>query len=260
MELGVPDRFVTVSNEYGSRLYQIQTYFAHYRRIIPTNYSTNLKKQLYLSLVRTHLTYCSQLWRPKLIKDIKSLEKVQRRATKYILNDYVSDYKARLCKLKLLPLMRWFELQDIMFIVKYMQQQSDDIRELVSFTSSKTRAGCSGHSLQIKFARNNYSRHFYFIRIAKVWNKLPSNLINLDSSLGTIKKKTSDFLVSDFLENFDTNNLCSFHMVCPCSKCHIYIGSSVNYTYHSIDYIIYISCSNVGVSLSAISSHPIIFT
>ena len=26
------------------------------RRIIPTNYSTNLKKQLYLSLVRTHLT------------------------------------------------------------------------------------------------------------------------------------------------------------------------------------------------------------
>ena len=124
------------------------------RRIIPTNYSTNLKKQLYLSLVRSHLTYCSQLWRPKLIKDIKSLEKVQRRATKYILNDYVSDYKARLCKLKLLPLMRWFELQDIMFIVKCMQQQSDDIRELVSFTSSKTRAGCSGHSLQIKFARN----------------------------------------------------------------------------------------------------------
>ena len=128
------------------------------RRIIPTNYSTNLKKQYnYLSLVRTHLTYCSQL----------SLEKVQRRAIKYILNDYVSDYKARLCKLKLLPLMRWFELQDIMFIVKCMQQQSDDIRELVSFTSSKTRAGCSGHSLQIKFARNNYSRHFYFIRIAK---------------------------------------------------------------------------------------------
>ena len=117
--------------------------------------------------------------------------------------------------------MRWFELQDIMFIVKCMQQQSDDIRELVSFTSSKTRAGCSGHSLQIKFARNNYSRHFYFIRIVKVWNKLPSNLINLDSSLGTIKKKTSDFLVSDFLENFDRNNLCSFHMVCPCSKCHL---------------------------------------
>ena len=51
---------------------------------------------LYLSLVKSHLTYCSQLWRPKLIKDMKSLEKVQRRATKYILNDYVSDYKARL--------------------------------------------------------------------------------------------------------------------------------------------------------------------
>ncbi len=48
--------------------------------------------------------------------------------------------------------MQHIELQDIMFIVfimfivKCMQQQSDDIRELVSFTSSKTRAGCSGHS------------------------------------------------------------------------------------------------------------------
>ncbi len=29
-EVGVLDRLVTVSNEYGSRLYQIQTYFAHY--------------------------------------------------------------------------------------------------------------------------------------------------------------------------------------------------------------------------------------
>ena len=51
------------------------------------------KMKLYLSLVRSQLMYCSQLWRPNLIKDIHSLERVQRRATKYILNDYSSDYK-----------------------------------------------------------------------------------------------------------------------------------------------------------------------
>ena len=51
------------------------------------------------------LTYCSQLWNPYLIKDTVIPEKIQRQATKFILSDYVSDYKTRLLKLDLLPLM-----------------------------------------------------------------------------------------------------------------------------------------------------------
>ena len=57
------------------------------------------KKQLYYSLVRCHLSYCSQLWRPMLLKDIVKLEKVYRRSTKFITGDYVSDYKTRLLSL-----------------------------------------------------------------------------------------------------------------------------------------------------------------
>ena len=45
-----------------------------------------------------------------LFNDILLLEKVQRRATKVILNDYTSDYKSRLIKLQLLPLMYAYEL------------------------------------------------------------------------------------------------------------------------------------------------------
>ena len=88
---------------------------------------------LYLSLVRK-LTYCSQLRRPYLIKDIISLERVQRTATKFVLNDS-SNYKARLISLKLLPLMYWFELQDILFLVKCMKEPAEnfDISTYVSF-------------------------------------------------------------------------------------------------------------------------------
>ena len=74
------------------------------RRCFKTDY-TDTKRLLYISLVRSHLLYCSQIWRPYKIKDILLLKRVQQRATKYILNDYTSSYKSRLTKLNLFPLM-----------------------------------------------------------------------------------------------------------------------------------------------------------
>ena len=75
------------------------------RRTFTTKTNINEKKVLYISLVRSQLLYCSVLWRPKLIRDIQLLERVRRRATKYILNDFHSSYKCRLLALNLLPLM-----------------------------------------------------------------------------------------------------------------------------------------------------------
>ena len=63
------------------------------------------KKSLYISLIRSKLIYCSQLWKPHLLKDILALENVHRHSTKFILNDFTSSYKSRLTTLRLLPLM-----------------------------------------------------------------------------------------------------------------------------------------------------------
>ena len=61
-----------------------------------------------------------------------AVERVQQRATKYLLNDYSSDYKTRLLRLKLLPIiiMTWF---DIMFLVKiiYFQKNLEEFTRLV---------------------------------------------------------------------------------------------------------------------------------
>jgi len=56
------------------------------------NHSSNTMIKLYISLVRSQLLYCTQIWRPHLMKDIVNLERIQRRATKHILNDYSSPY------------------------------------------------------------------------------------------------------------------------------------------------------------------------
>ena len=49
------------------------------------------------------------------MKDVLALERVQRKATKFIVNDYSSGYKQRLLSLNMLPLMYWYELQDLIF-------------------------------------------------------------------------------------------------------------------------------------------------
>jgi len=60
--------------------------------------------QLYKSLVRPHLDYCIQAWRPYLCKDVEILEKVQRRATRMIWECKGLEYNERLRKLGLTSL------------------------------------------------------------------------------------------------------------------------------------------------------------
>ena len=66
------------------------------RRTIGNPASITTKKTLYLSLVRSQLVYCSQLWRPYLINHIVQLERIQRRATRFIVNNSQLNNKEKL--------------------------------------------------------------------------------------------------------------------------------------------------------------------
>ena len=96
-------------------------------KIFKNSISFEAKKLLYISLVGSCLSYCSLLWWPYLIQDIILLEKVQRRATKFILNDYTSDYKSHLIKLQLLPLMYVYKLSDILFFIKPVRSSNSSL-------------------------------------------------------------------------------------------------------------------------------------
>ena len=110
------------SNHYKSIASKVYKSLGLIRQTFKSN-SVCAKKKLYISLVRSKLTYCSQLWRPQYIQDIVLLENIQRRATKFILtlNDCASSYCSRLIHLSLLPLMYIYELNDIMFFIKSLK-------------------------------------------------------------------------------------------------------------------------------------------
>ncbi len=126
------------------------------RQTIPCTSPINIKKSLYLSLVRSQLTYCSQLWFPNKIQNIILLERVQRRATKYILNNYNISYKLRLIHLNILPLMYYLQLLDLLFLVKCLKNPSDSFNVFnhVTFHSGSTRSS-SNRKLEIKFQRTS---------------------------------------------------------------------------------------------------------
>ena len=136
------------------------------------------------------------------------------------LQDYSLDYKTRLLSLNLLPLMHWYELQDMMFLVKCFKNPMDNliIHDYVEFVTSTTRASSNG-KLRHKFCRLSTPRHFYFNRIVRLWNLFPR--IDLFLSLPSIKHLLLNHLWSNFCSNFNANNVCPFHLLCSCAKCQL---------------------------------------
>ena len=78
--------------------------------------STTTRRTLYLALVRPHLGYATQVWAPQSIELMRSVEQVQRRATKYVLKlpfQTEISYKERLQLCNFLPMTYWHEYLDL---------------------------------------------------------------------------------------------------------------------------------------------------
>ena len=158
------------------------------------------------------------MWRPFQVKDICFLEKIQRRGTKYILNDFNSDYKTRLISLHLLSLMYTYELIDIIFLVRNLKfpDPSFPVKDYIQFSSSSTRVSSCSKLIHLS-SRTNKSHHPFFKRVTRLWNALPP--IDLTRSVNTIKQQLKEFLWSHFINNFDPDSPCTNHFHCPCSRC-----------------------------------------
>jgi len=139
--------------------------------------------QLYKSLVRPHLEYCIQAWRPHLQKDIKLLEGVQHRATKLIENFGSLSYEQRLSKLNLTTLETRRLRGDLLQMFKLLKGFDDvDYKELGVFSSNSLR----GHSLKLFKDRfnTNIGKFVFSNRVVDEWNSLSEDIISCDTVNG----------------------------------------------------------------------------
>ena len=141
-------------------------------------WASPFKFQLYVSHVRSILEYCSPLWSPTNVKDILLLERVQRHASKYILNNYSDmSYAERCIKLFILPLC--FRREIIVLFYKYLHNYVDydfsSYFELVG-SSHSLRSSNEGPLLKLPRVKTIALQVSYFYRIVRLWNSLPRHI------------------------------------------------------------------------------------
>ena len=137
---------------------------------------------LYKTFVRPHLEYCAPIWNPRYCKDIDTLEKVQRRATKLVPSISTLSYESRLNQLQLHSLYCRRQRSDLIEVYKIMNNQY-----LTNPDNIFTRAPGSttrGHTLKLFKPRVNTTvrQHFFNSRVITYWNNLPQDVISAKST------------------------------------------------------------------------------
>ena len=135
--------------------------------------NTQTRRTLYLSIVRCHLGYATQVWSPQSIGLLKRIENVQRRATKLILKlPFRCDvtYKTRLQLTNLLPISYWHEFLDIVFFYKAVNNLVFIDSEALPAIRQSTRSTRSSSSNAITYIPKRsrtvtYQRSFFYTRV-----------------------------------------------------------------------------------------------
>ena len=133
--------------------------------------------QLYKSLVRPHIEYATQIWRPYKQGQINLIEGVQRRATRMIEGLGGVPYRQRLKRCNLISLEMRRLRSDLIQVFKIISGIDDiPINDLFTITQTRTRG--HQHKLYKKHCRLDARKYFFSQRIINEWNSLPEEIVN----------------------------------------------------------------------------------
>ena len=138
----------------------------------------NTRRTLYLALVRSTLGYATQVWSPQSINSVSRIERVQRRATKFVLDlpfQCTETYKERLIYLDLLPISYWHEFLDLMFFYKAISGlvlvSSDVLPEQINLSRVKDLSLTLFKSKLLQYYHDAV-KNVYDINDARTWKSV----------------------------------------------------------------------------------------
>ena len=132
--------------------------------------------QLYKSLVRPHLEYCSPVWNPHYSKDKAMVERVQHRFTRLFPELRVMTYEARLKALKLWSLEERRNRADLIEVYKLMHGFTDI--PVSTYFQIATDSCTRGHTKKLvkSHCHTDARLCFFSLRVINCWNSLSKEI------------------------------------------------------------------------------------
>ncbi len=192
------------------------------RRSVSEINDVKVRRILYLAIVRPHLGYATQIWSPQSINLIKRVARVQRRATKVILNlPFRSDttYEQRLNSLNLLPLTYWHEFLDLVFFFKIVHNLVKINPEYMpsQHIPTRTTRTTSDPNLLYFYPKRCKTLTFqrsFFSRTCRIWNQLPDEMRRKDITLLRFRGMLEQFYRTAACTIFNSDDPRTWKSVC----------------------------------------------
>jgi hypothetical protein len=149
--------------------------------------SKETKTAAYNAIVRPTLEYSSAAWDPYLKKDIDKIETIQRRAARFVLNDYS---KAPGSMTNILTALNWPSLEsrrtNSRLVLFYKIANNLVAMDMNQYLQLHTRQSRHYHNQAYHLVQstNDTYKYSFFPRTVYLWNTLPQNVVSADSVSG----------------------------------------------------------------------------